>query len=566
MALDTNSAALFVAAYLASSPKIAHPAWARIIAGVRPFDIHSPRESAEGLTEALRCSNTEAPPPRPPRKRAQAAAALLAEAWLAQGVEVVTKQDIGLGADIGADLPPILFSCGDRSLLDGPAAAVLNSRKPRKITPHDAWVLETVRLARYALAERFRLISSYGTVPYGLVSILSKGSPLIAVCPDCLPFMQSRDHLKRFFQDNGGLFLTKRTLFLSPFLPGHRLSRQSRYAERDRLVGALAAVLLVADVRSGGNMEAMLLRARSMGKRVVENEPEFFERTPGVSARPRQTVSRRPPDAHRGLDCTPRESDRAQAPRIAPGVEGPARSDSPATGCVSQYPPAGRDLEFEKISESRPMLVHYTRACPGPWPGQTPAAYLRSLIDGALDAGHSAFDTLRRILRERLIRGSSRLTRGNRPVVSFTECMPEKLTDLVRWRTGLVRKWFEPYGIGIRFRTLRALGVEKVIYGDEKVYRELVEEKKHLFQLCRPSGQDWSVEREWRLDGSLNLAGLGTEDLIVIVQTDTEAAVIRQEFGARVVRATIRGGLAASEAGIPDTEKLVLSDMSTSRR
>ena len=54
-------------------------------------------------------------------------------------------------------------------------------------------------------------------------------------------------------------------------------------------------------------------------------------------------------------------------------------------------------------------LFHYTRACPGPWPGQAYHEYLADLLDGRSLSGHSAFDTLIRIMEERLIRAGSRI-------------------------------------------------------------------------------------------------------------------------------------------------------------
>ncbi len=550
MNLFPHSAALFVAAFLASRSGTAHSEWARIVAGVQPFDIHSVGEAADGLTEALRRSGTEVRLSRPPRESALTTAARRADEWIRQGVRLVTKGEIGSLGDRSDDFPPILFFRGDLSFLERPAASILNSRKPKKITPHDAWLRNTVRLARYALGERFPLISSYGTVPYALVTFLSRGFPLIAVCPEVLPFMRPRGSRNRFFQENAGLFLTRSTLFLSPFLPGQPVSRPTRLAERDRLVGVLAEVLLVADVRSGGNMEAVLEQARKKGKRIVRGD-ETIKAVPENRALPwRPHPPGRPPGG------TPGESaSRSPDGQVLGGsATKPEQLCACADGYSRQRPSAAEELPADSRSAVREVpagvsfLVHYTRGCPGPWPGQTPGKYCKSLVDGAPDGAHTAFDTLRRILGERLIRGSNRLTRGSTLVVSFTDCMPEELAKLPRWRTGLVRTWFEPYGIGIRREPLLRLGVERVVYGDESVYGAMSPEKKHLFQLFIPSGKDWSAEREWRLKGNLHLDDFGRGDVLVMVQTEAEAAILLREFDVPV---HLCGGLGTSPAGLP---------------
>lgn len=530
--LTSHSAALFVAALLASRTGMAHTQWAPVVASVKPFDIHSVGEASDGLAEALRCSGTEVLLSRSPRESALKAAASQAEEWIRQGVRVVKRGDGGSLGNEDDRFPLILFSRGDLSLLDRPAAAVLNSRKPKKITPNDAWLRDTVKLARYALDENLSLVSSYGTAQYALVTFLGRGSSLIAVCPEVLPFMQPRSHRCRFFRENAGLFLTRNTLFLSPFLPGRPLSRATRAAERDQLIGALAEVLLVADIRSGGNMEAVLEQARTKGKRIIGGG-EVIKAVSKVRISQRGPEVPRPTQGSTRCDSAFRPGEEQTSEFLATD---PRRSfarvieDSQEHALEAEELPFGRRSVVGEVPGGGLFLVHYTRGCQGPWPGQTPGKYFKSLVETTPDAAHTAFDTLRRILREQLIRGSHRLTRGSTPVVSFTDCMPEELAMLPRWRTGLVRTWFEPYGIAIRRERLLRLGVERVVYGDESVYGAMAPEKKHLFQFFKPSGKDWSAEREWRLKGNLRLDGFDSSDLIVIVRTEAEAAVLAREY------------------------------------
>jgi len=152
-------------------------------------------------------------------------------------------------------------------------------------------------------------------------------------------------------------------------------------------------------------------------------------------------------------------------------------------------------------------------------------------VEGQERSAHSAFDTLVHILEEGLIRGSNRLTRGPQRVVSFTELLPNRLTSLMTWRTGLARWSFEPYGIAMSKRRLLKLGARKVIYGDEEVYRNLPEDSRHLFQVERPNRQDWSGEKEWRVLGDLSLRVIDPEEVTIIVENEGECSIVRHVFG-----------------------------------
>jgi hypothetical protein len=156
------------------------------------------------------------------------------------------------------------------------------------------------------------------------------------------------------------------------------------------------------------------------------------------------------------------------------------------------------------------------------------------LLDGDEDAEHSGFHTLMRILDERLIRASAKLTRGSSHLVSFTECLPAELRKLILWRKGLIRWTFEPYGVAIAKDCLVELGAKHVIYGDEKRYADLSEQEQFLFQLQMDSGTDWSVEKEWRISGNVRLDKIPPGDILVIVSSLQEARTVASRTGYNV--------------------------------
>lgn len=522
---DVLRSALFVSAILARRRDLSHTARSLVISSVHGFDIHDPKHAAEGLSEALISSGVKSD--WYPRRNSLHEAAIKAEDWFRQGISCVrTESCLGSHARLH-EIPSLLFVKGDPSILDIPAAAILNSRKPRRVKPEDSWLTVTKRAVRHALVHSMAIVSSYGNLPYDVVSYLAKGSPLIVVCDETLPFMADVEQEQRFLREYRDLFEMERTLLLSHYPPGRLPPRTVRYVERDRVVAALASRVMVAEVRRGGTMEAI---ARDAVERNVPiwrpgDESDGMP-SPHRATEPRELARRESREAGSAIDEHRDSHDSDQSQKNTPGND---PNTVKRMSCDVSEALNGQRMRDDSLDRAE-YLIHYTRSCPGPWPGQSIAQFCRSLIEGDHDAAHTALDTLNRILTERIIRGSNRMTRGARPVVSFTGHLPDRLNDLVKWRTGLARWTFERYGIAVRKETLVRLGAGQVIYGDEAFYEQMPIDERYLFQLTHRSGKDWSEEEEWRLPGSLDLADVDPRDIVVMVPTPEEAAVIERMF------------------------------------
>jgi hypothetical protein len=132
------------------------------------------------------------------------------------------------------------------------------------------------------------------------------------------------------------------------------------------------------------------------------------------------------------------------------------------------------------------MLTHFTRA------GKT----------------SSALDNLVAILREGVIRGSTRMVREGRPVVCLFDVPVRDLPMLLDRRN---RRRYEPFGIAIEKRYAFRMGARPVIYMPRREAENLLAPGERwrvvALELEHNTPIDWSYEREWRLAGDLALPG-----------------------------------------------------------
>ncbi len=422
----------------------------------------------------------------------------------------------------GLEIPPAVFARGDPSILSLGRLAILSSRGPRRIAMDAPWLMAIKDQFRFAIEDAEVVVSSLGAPGYDIVSCMAarRGIPLVVVCNGVLPFMQSAERCAEFFAYHEGMFRPETTLFLSPFVPGPAPPVEERSAERDRLVAASASFIAAAAIRERGNMHAILASAAEAGVPVTVFDPEGLDnRFNGNRSLVEHSSRIRIHRPHRNGTETEARIPVARAPAI--------------------HSSAGRVLSLGNWPGEGYWLTHYTRSCAGPWPGQSHANYYGALIEARENAGHTGFDTLRRILDEGLFRAGDRFTRGRIPVVSFTECLPGELADLVEWRRGLIRWSFEPYAVAVKKDTLVNLGAGPVIYGEEDLFDELSEDQRFLFQLQRSGGKTWAAEKEWRVLGDIKLETLPREDVTVIVPTLDEAWIIQDFYHFQVTLAGI---------------------------
>lgn len=152
------------------------------------------------------------------------------------------------------------------------------------------------------------------------------------------------------------------------------------------------------------------------------------------------------------------------------------------------------------------MLAHFTRASPTA----------------------SAFDNLTAILRDGLIRGSTKMIRGKRPVVCFCDA---PISELRRLLVRDNRRRYEPFGLAVDRRYAFSAGARPVMYLPAVEAERLVAADELwrvvVLDFDREPPVDWSYEREWRLAGDLRLPAHG---LVALVENWKDADELYDRF------------------------------------
>lgn len=432
-----------------------------------------------------------------------------------------------------------------RGVIDGPRVGIVGSRLKRDVETRKP-VFQALRLSMTAIdSECEQVVTSAGTSLYDYVaqcglafgiSVLRVSSPGDRV--------SSKSWLDQLAQPSDPA--SEYQLLLSPEVSQFRgvsssrsdatMSSLPQLPLRDRALALMSSRLFVMTLRQGGNWWELLklgfadkLWAAGSVRAVVG--PALCEEDVVLELQNLGVVSW----------------------YLSSGGEHKSASDRDASSkqivgefVLAALPESDRVVAEEALIEellqheqTSGWLIHWTRAPRGQWAGESHSDYLNEAV--LSDASHSrtAFGTLQRLIDERVIRTTSGNTRGAVDVVCLSAT---PLLDLVAKRVFRRHRgrWdFEHYGIGVRRKSVSALGGRPVIYGDDSVWQSLPQAEQPWFQprQSRPAKTsiDWTVESEWRLTSELRLDRLVADDVFVFCSTEDEAAELRSACDWRVV-------------------------------
>lgn len=312
----------------------------------------------------------------------------------------------------------------------------------------------------------------------------------------------------------------------------------------DWLAIHLASVVHVFAVRAEGNVEASL-RSR------LRLNPEL-----NLSVRlleePRLTSPALAADLHR-----------AGALRWIIGRLDSATAERDGADLSLVSGPTAAPQTLEQWPDSSKYLYHWTRRAPLGRQRQADLPCLQLLGRVAAERWRRGGDrnrlgregasvepgplrTLLEILTSGRILANGRWTVDGSPVVSLTAQLLERWQELRTFRAHLGRWDFEPFGIGLDRERVWNLDGRPVRYGDESLQHQLRPAELPWFQLKQTRGGttpiDWTVEREWRVPGDIELKLFGPGEALVFVP-DLETAKIVAPFSRWPVIAISVGGL-----------------------
>ncbi len=349
--------------------------------------------------------------------------------------------------------------------------ALVNSRKPRAFHPDESWLSWTMALGHAVATEGLTLCTSVGTIGYdvALFGAAKGGGKLEAFVPA---------------QDAGKV----RHLLPSGVSPDNIVTRivDAGEVHRDKAVLEAADLVIAVAIRAGGHMET-LLRERWQSRKNLHMvlPPDDGPMWRGTKNLAKLGV----PYVPENLAALAREKLLQRTSNHQEKIDWSSSFQS--------WPAA-------PLSSS--TLAHYTRAAPGPWPGQSYREYLDDLWHGGLRARRDAPAVLWRIVQSSRLLASGRLIRGRFPVVSFTAVHPERIADLHRYRAHLLRWDFEPWGIVFDRDWLVNRQVRPVQYRPSHEFEQLSPDERPWYQKHEPPACDYSAEEEWRISGDVEFS------------------------------------------------------------
>jgi len=414
--------------------------------------------------------------------------------WVAEFTSPCEHQE-----NMGA-CPRFLFGQGQYPR-DTPLAAFFNSRKSRNLSPEAFWIQALRGFLEKWPVNGQALASSLGTLTHDLVTHVGLSRSIATI----LVVHSSFDRLESVPRIHGFSKSFRPLATLTCQAPAMVCARKDLMLCRDRILAKLAHEHCLVELRPEGNLHRMLRELHADGSRSVRFATRVHEG---------QRASTHHGTAHSiSKGAVPLILEVAKEPSGVPPAK--ARPIGDPSHLFSPPEPWNR------------YLYHYTRSCWGPWPGQSYEDYLESLYQGRKDSGHTTLDTLVRILREKRLRASSKTIRGTTPVISWTVHAPSKLPQIRHWNRALVRWTFEPYGIAVLKRRLKALGAKPTIYAPAGAFPRLRQCDRHRFQRHEPPDICWRQEREHRLPGDLKLDALENDDYFIFVPKGTDALFVK---------------------------------------
>ena len=157
--------------------------------------------------------------------------------------------------------PAVLFGKGGLNF-DLPLLAVFNSRKPRLISPDSNWLKALCFFSRSLDPGGIALAGSTGTLTYDLAGAHAMRSGLAQLLVAPFPVLKADRELSKIYGESASGIPV-----VSCMLDAVTCSKKQAPICRDRILGALANFHLVLEIRSRGNLLAVLEQIQAKSPR-----------------------------------------------------------------------------------------------------------------------------------------------------------------------------------------------------------------------------------------------------------------------------------------------------------
>ncbi|MCD6217247.1 hypothetical protein J7L05_05235 [bacterium] len=378
---------------------------------------------------------------------------------------------------------------GNTYLFDTETAVILNSRHGKFPKGSDIWVRNTVSAVKSAIGRRKTVIASIGmnTWEIALWACGEYGGNVIVILPDNKRY-EIVNNVECFMHDYG--LKLDNCAFKLVQSEGHSNGKKAWWDARDKLAIDMAYEIMPVSIRKGGRWSEVLISPIVNAKMVNREFQTAYnhkpEKTQMAFEIPQSGIS-----YISNLDCSNLDCDNPD--------------------CSISYNPD--------------FITHWTRRFCCPWPGEKSADYYKAIAYSRDKYPRGAGATLKRILSEKLLRGSSTRIKNGKIAVGFTDLPPHEAVKLMRWRKRYCRYTFEPYGIAIRKEAAIDAGIRPVTYignpnSPDRIRSSQMTKPDEYTQTC--SKGEWWRESEWRFIGNLDLSRFAPADIRVIVPSNNQ--------------------------------------------
>ncbi|MCK5124783.1 MAG: hypothetical protein KAR42_00865 [candidate division Zixibacteria bacterium] len=344
-------------------------------------------------------------------------------------------------------------STGNKSLLYSPCAAIINSRQAAFPVGSNPWVKNSLRAVEHIAGREKTIVTSIGMNTWELVLACASRIGIPVIVIIPDKYSTNEQLIDKLVDE---FKLSPENLCLL-FPETDFRAKQDRMHWRDNVVCDIADSVIPVSIRPKGHFDTFL---QTTDKQIFSRYHVPFSK----SARPR---------------------------------------------------PNYNNISFSSELNDD-WVIHFTRSNKYSRPGQSKFDYYREIINSDAEYCNSAFNNLMSILRLKKIFASGKYIRSDKPVVGFTLYNSDFAGNLFRYRPRMINPYFEPFGIALQKEYAREIGLKPVIYGNIDNYKSLANTEKPLFQAEGIKGQ-WISDHEWRHIGDLDLNGLDSKSVRVVV-------------------------------------------------